>query len=99
MAAHVRLSEQLKQALESRAVIDQTIGAIMTQRRCRSEQAFSVLRAASQNRNVRPRTVPAGIVASLQQQAPHRHTDGRPSDGSRAGQRPTVDRLADGHAT
>ena len=87
MAAHVRLSEQLKQALESRAVIDQAIGAIMTQRRCSSEQAFAVLRATSQNRNVKLRTVAAGIVASLQLQAPHHHPNGQSPDGSGPGPR------------
>ncbi len=71
MAAHVRLSEQLKQALESRAVIDQAIGAIMSQRRCSSGQAFAVLRATSQNRNVKLRTVATDTVAALAQHAPH----------------------------
>jgi AmiR/NasT family two-component response regulator len=76
MAAQVELSEQLKQALESRAVIDQAIGAIMTQQRCGAEQAFAVLRATSQNRNIKLRTVAAEIVASIQQHAPHHHSDG-----------------------
>ncbi len=75
MAAHVRLNEQLQQAVESRAVIDKAIGAIMTQRRCSPEQAFAVLRATSQNRNIRMRTLAADIVASIQLQAPH-HPDG-----------------------
>jgi GAF domain-containing protein len=76
MAAQVELSEQLRQALESRAVIDQAIGAIMTQQRCGAEQAFAVLRATSQNRNIKLRTVAAEIVASIQQHAPHHHSDG-----------------------
>jgi GAF domain-containing protein len=77
MAAQVRLSEQLRQALESRAVIDQAIGVIMAQQRCSAEQAFAVLRSASQNRNIKLRTVAAGIVGSLQQHAPHDgHVDG-----------------------
>jgi GAF domain-containing protein len=71
MSAQTRLSEQLQQALESRAVIDQAIGVIMAQRRCSAEQAFAVLRSASQNRNMKLRTVAAGIVGSLQQHAPH----------------------------
>jgi GAF domain-containing protein len=71
ISAQTRLSEQLRQAMESRAVIDQAIGAIMAQRRCSAEQAFAVLRAASQNRNIKLRTVAAGIVGSLQQHAPH----------------------------
>jgi GAF domain-containing protein len=78
MAAQVRLSEQLRQALESRAVIDQAIGVIMAQQRCSAQQAFAVLRSASQNRNIKLRTVATGIVGSLQQHAPH---DGHP-DGT-----------------
>jgi AmiR/NasT family two-component response regulator len=82
MAAQTRLSDQLRQALESRAVIDQAIGAIMTQQRCSAEQAFAVLRATSQNRNIKLRTVAADIVASIQQHAPHQHPDdGHPDDG------------------
>jgi GAF domain-containing protein len=77
MAAQVRLSDQLRQALESRAVIDQAIGVIMAQQRCSAEQAFAVLRSASQNRNIKLRTVATGIVGSLQQRAPHNdHPDG-----------------------
>ncbi len=76
IAAQARLSEQLQHALESRAVIDQAIGVIIAQQRCSPEQAFSVMRAASQNRNVKLRTIAAGIVNSLQQQAPHEHPDG-----------------------
>jgi GAF domain-containing protein len=86
ISAQTRLSEQLRQALESRAVIDQAIGVVMAQQRCSAEQAFAVLRSASQNRNMKLRTVAAGIVGSLQQHAPH---DGR-GDGH-------VDGHMDGH--
>jgi GAF domain-containing protein len=75
ISAQTRLSMQLQQALESRAVIDQAIGVVMAQRRCSPEQAFAVLRAASQNRNIKLRVVATGIVSSLQHQAPH-HPDG-----------------------
>jgi hypothetical protein len=58
-------------------IVDQAVGAIMAQQRCSAEQAFAVLRATSQNRNIKLRTVAADIVGSLQQNAPHDgHVDG-----------------------
>ena len=55
----------LQAALASRAVIDQAIGVVMAQNRCTSEQAFAILRGASQNRNVRLRDLAATLVAGV----------------------------------
>lgn len=52
----------LKDALVSRAVIDQAIGVIMAQNRCAPDAAFAILRAASQHRNEKLRDVAAGVV-------------------------------------
>lgn len=76
IAVQAQLSEQLQQALESRAVIDQAIGVIIAQQRCSPAQAFAVMRAASQNQNVKVRTIATGIVSALQQQVPHHRPDG-----------------------
>lgn len=64
MARHVRqveLSEELQYALESRAVIEQAKGMLMM-RGQDAEAAFATLRRASQNHNVKLRTVAAMLV-------------------------------------
>jgi AmiR/NasT family two-component response regulator len=65
IAKKATLNDQLKQALESRAVIDQAKGMIMMQRRCSDDEAFGVLRRTSQRRNVKLREVAMEIVASV----------------------------------
>lgn len=65
LAQHAELSAQLQAALTSRAVIDQAIGVIMGQNRCDADEAFAVLRTASQNRNVKLRTVAEEIVTAV----------------------------------
>ena len=55
-------SSQLEQALAGRSTIDQALGVLMAQNQCTRDVAFSVLRRASQNRNVKLRDVAAGII-------------------------------------
>ncbi|HEX5288842.1 MAG TPA: ANTAR domain-containing protein [Streptosporangiaceae bacterium] len=64
-AEQADLTEQLRAALASRAVIDQALGVIMGQERCTSARAFEILRSASQNRNIKLREVAASIVTSV----------------------------------
>ncbi len=61
-ASQLTLASQLREALGSRAVIDQALGIIMSQRRCTSAEAFAVLRKASQHRNVKLSVVAAELV-------------------------------------
>ena len=70
LAHHVEISEQLREALTSRTVIDQTIGIIMGQNRCDAEVAFGVLRTASQNRNVKLKVVAAEIITAVSKKPP-----------------------------
>lgn len=65
LAEQADLTAQMRQAMESRSVIDQAMGIVMAQNRCDAETAFGLLRAASQNRNVKLRVVAADIVRSL----------------------------------
>ncbi|WP_093802134.1 GAF and ANTAR domain-containing protein [Streptomyces sp. Wb2n-11] len=58
-------ANDLETALRSRTVIDQAIGIIMGQRRCDAEQAFTILRTASQHRNIKLRDLCAELVASI----------------------------------
>ena len=69
--AHDRVVEHarnLRAAMESRAVIEQAKGVLMAQRRLSPEQAFDVLRDASQRYNRKLRDIAAGIVASVADQ-------------------------------
>ncbi len=69
-AASADLTSQLRAALASRAVIDQALGVIMAQERCTHDQAFAVLRSASQNRNIKLHDIAAEIVTSVSGEVP-----------------------------
>ena len=64
--ASVALAQQLREAVSSRAVIEQAKGIIMAQRHCEEDEAFAVLTASSQNTNVKIRVLAQGIVRSAQ---------------------------------
>jgi GAF domain-containing protein len=67
--AHWQASEQarnMRLAMESRAVIEQAKGVLMAQRRLTADQAFEVLRDASQRYNRKLREIALGIVESTQ---------------------------------
>jgi GAF domain-containing protein len=71
--AHARLTEQarnMRVAMDSRAVIEQAKGVLMAQRHVDADQAFDILREASQRYNRKLRDIAAGIVASTQEQRP-----------------------------
>ncbi len=53
---------QLEEALQTRSVIDQAIGVLMTQQKCDSETAFALLRMHSQNNNKRLRDVARELI-------------------------------------
>jgi GAF domain-containing protein len=67
--AHWQVSEQarnMRLAMESRATIEQAKGVLMAQRRVTAEQAFEILRAASQRYNRKLRDIAAGIIDSIE---------------------------------
>lgn len=69
--AHARLSEQarnMRVAMDSRAVIEQAKGVLMAQRHVNADEAFDILREASQRYNRKLRDIATGIVASTQEQ-------------------------------
>jgi GAF domain-containing protein len=71
LAERTEMSAQLQDALASRAVIDQALGIVMSQRRCTADDAFEILRAISQNTNTRLHDVAGGMVAAISgRQAP-----------------------------
>jgi GAF domain-containing protein len=61
------LAEQMQEAMQSRAAIEQAKGILMAQRRCRSEEAFAILVKLSQDSNRKLRDVAAALVDTTQQ--------------------------------
>ncbi|MFF9086080.1 GAF and ANTAR domain-containing protein [Streptomyces sp. NPDC014991] len=68
-------ADDLHTAMESRAVIDQAIGVIMGRQRCRADEAFGLLRAASQHRNIKLRDLCGELLTTVGGGPP---SDGRP---------------------
>ena len=56
----------MRLAMDSRAVIEQAKGVLMAQRHVDSDQAFEILRQASQRYNRKLREIAEGIVAGTQ---------------------------------
>jgi GAF domain-containing protein len=71
-AHQVQLNQQLRDALESRTVIDQAIGIVMAQQRCAADDAFAILRSASQNRNKKLAEIALEIVTAVGGSSPAR---------------------------
>jgi GAF domain-containing protein len=61
-----QLADQLNQALNSRAIIDQAIGVLIAQTGITADRAFAELSRRSQNSNVKLREVAAQLIASQQ---------------------------------
>jgi anti-anti-sigma factor len=61
------LADQLKEALESRAVIDQAKGVLMAREGISPEEAFSLLLKASQTGNVKVRDIALRLVQEAQE--------------------------------
>lgn len=62
--------DQLRQAIASRPVIDQARGVLMALHACTSEEAWHILREASQLSNTKLRTVAAAVTASAESDGP-----------------------------
>jgi uncharacterized protein (DUF3084 family) len=80
---------RLQARLETMPVIEQAKGVIMRQNRCTEEQAFDLLRKASQRSNVPVRELAARIVASYQPEAPKPRSPEAPASRPRS-QRPAT---------
>ena len=71
--AHAQLFDQarnMRLAMESRSTIEQAKGVLMAQRHVDAEQAFEILREASQRYNRKLRDIAVGIVESTQENRP-----------------------------
>jgi len=70
LAACTDLNNQLRESMDSRAVIDQALGVIMATEKCPQDHAFGILRTVSQNTNVKLRDLASSIVASVSGEPP-----------------------------
>jgi GAF domain-containing protein len=70
LASNAALIDQLRSSLSSRAIIDQALGIIMAREHCTQAGAFAILRAASQNSNIKLRDIATAIVTSVTGEPP-----------------------------
>lgn len=70
LAQHTEEAANLRIALTSRSTIDNAVGILMGQQQCTAEDAFDLLRRASQHRNVKLRELAAQIVAGVSRKKP-----------------------------
>jgi AmiR/NasT family two-component response regulator len=68
-SAHT-LSENLKQAMESRAPIEQAKGIIMGSMSCDANEAFAILKVQSQRQNLKVRDLAEEIVRNTMRPNP-----------------------------
>jgi AmiR/NasT family two-component response regulator len=59
------LAEQMRQAMQTRSVIDQAKGIIMAQNHCTADEAFAMLSRASQRSNRKLRDIAQSIVHNV----------------------------------
>lgn len=60
-----QFADQMQHAMRSRGVIDQALGIIMGQRHCTADEAFGILRSASQHRNIKLRDLCTQLVTNV----------------------------------
>ena len=66
---HRDLAQQLREAMQSRAVIEQAKGIVMAQQRCTVDEAFERLTKVSQNSNRKLRDVARALVEEVSKPA------------------------------
>lgn len=64
------LAEQLEEAMQSRAAIEQAKGILMAVRGVNQDQAFEIIRKSSQDQNIKVRAIAEQIVAGASQLSP-----------------------------
>ncbi|MEV4604878.1 ANTAR domain-containing protein [Amycolatopsis sp. NPDC049253] len=69
-------NRQLREALQSRGVIEQAKGVLMAQRRCGPQEAFDVLVTLSQDTNVKLRDVARAFLDEFLATAPEQSHGG-----------------------
>jgi putative methionine-R-sulfoxide reductase with GAF domain len=74
-AQHQDTEAHLESAMQSRTTIDLAVGIIMAQNSCSQDQAFNILKSASNNRNVKLRDLAAQVIATVHQGPTQTHFD------------------------
>ncbi|MBE1514431.1 GAF and ANTAR domain-containing protein [Nesterenkonia halotolerans] len=64
-AGHAESAEDRRISMESRTAIDLAAGIIMGQNRCSQEEAITILKSASNHRNIKLRTFAEQIIATV----------------------------------
>lgn len=64
LSQHSQAAESLRLAMTSRTVIDMAVGVIIAQNRCTQQEAFDLIKSASNHRNLKLRDVAASVVES-----------------------------------
>lgn len=70
---HKSTADHLRAAMEARTVIDLAVGIMMAQNKCSQEEAFSILRRASSNRNIKLRELATRVISSVTSQSVETH--------------------------
>ncbi len=73
VARHQDASDNLLSAMESRTSIDIAIGIIIAQNRCTQEEAFTILKSASNSRNTKLREVAEALIVQATGQSSNTH--------------------------
>jgi GAF domain-containing protein len=64
-ARHTVLDDEVREALATRAVIDQALGILMVTREITSQEAFEILRHSSQNTNRKVSAIAAELIEAM----------------------------------
>jgi hypothetical protein len=70
MAEREAVVDNLSRGMVSRQVIGQAVGLLMAQRRCTADEAFALLRSASQRSNEKLRDVAENLVGAHERALP-----------------------------
>jgi GAF domain-containing protein len=73
-----RQTGHLHAAMATRRVIDQALGIVMAQNRCSSDEAFRILRRASNNRNLKMQLLAEDLIRTMTGTEPSRDTHWHP---------------------
>jgi GAF domain-containing protein len=65
LARHREAEADLTAAMTSRTIIDLAVGIVMAQNRCPQQEAFEILKAASNHRNIKLRQIAADLVGTV----------------------------------
>lgn len=75
LARHRDTEVDMAAAMETRTTIDLAVGIIMGQNRCSQDEAFNILRSASNTRNIKLREIAVDLINAINAAGTHTHFD------------------------